>query len=70
MGSNLDLEREKRFHKTGKWFEGSSSANQKDLYLVYGYVHIAEDEYNFDYAVPSCIIHICLVFYYHNKSTQ
>ena len=35
MGSNLDLEREKRFHKTGKWFEGSSSANQKDLYLTY-----------------------------------
>ena len=35
MSSNLDLEREKRFHKTGKWFEGSSSSDNKDLYLTY-----------------------------------
>ena len=35
MSGNLDLERQKRLQKTGKWFEGSSSTKNKDFYLTY-----------------------------------
>ena len=35
MNKRLDREREKRLAKTGRWFESSSSANNKDIYLTY-----------------------------------
>ena len=34
MSSKLDSEREKRLAKTGKWFQGSSRDNNKDIFLL------------------------------------
>ena len=35
MDYNLNKEREKRLARTGKWFKGSSSGRNKDIYLTY-----------------------------------
>lgn len=35
MNSDLDRKRNDRLIKTGKWFKGTSSYNNRDIYLTY-----------------------------------